>query len=281
LENHNTDSARGALQVLGELGSPANADNSSLNSAMNYPNSRIQFAAANAIMNRGKVAADNRLIEVFGRVLNGAGQARGVIIDPTATRSQLLTSQLDGFGFKALVAHTGREGFRLAAESANVAIVLVNANCTDWALSETIVNLRADQRTASIPIVILGAASSQTRLEAMAARHQAMTFLDEDLVADTLARRLRPFVERFNPALSQRERSEQRALAAFWLAHLAETNPPARAALSAAESALANAADDPRLVSDALSALSRIPTTTAQTRTPQPQPTASNTCGNL
>jgi len=266
LENHNADAARGALQVLGELGSPANADNSSLHAALNYPNARIQFAAANAIMNRGNVDASQRLLEVFSRVLNGAGQAHGVVIEPNTTRSQLLVSQLDGFGYKALIAQTGREGFRLAAESANVAIVVVNANCADWALSETIVNLRADQRTASAPIVILGAATSQTKLEAMAARHQAMTFLDESLVADSLARTLRQFIERYNPALSQRERSEQRGLAAYWLAHLAETNAPARTALSAAEPGLANAVDDPRLMSDALSALSRIPTTSAQGR---------------
>lgn len=266
LENHNPAAARAALQVLGELGLPANADGNSLDFALDYPNPRVQFAAANAIMNRGSVNGSQRLIQVFSRVLRGAGMSNAVIIDPNQTRSQLILSQLDAFGYEGLVATTGRQGFRLAAESANVGLVLVNANCSDWALSETIANLRADARTAAAPIVILGAETSQTKLETFAARHHAMTFLDESLITDTLARRLRPFVDQFNPAMSQRERIEQRSLATYWLAHLAESNVSARATMSIAEESLSNATDDPKLLPDALSAMARIPTTTAQTR---------------
>ena len=79
----------------------------------------------------------------------------------TATPSR--GSQLAGFlkelGYDADAgARPATEGFRAAAESADVELILIDHDLIqgDWRLTDTLANLRADARTAGLPIYVVG-----------------------------------------------------------------------------------------------------------------------------
>lgn len=117
--------------------------------ALNYPDSRVQFAAASTILTWDPTTpfrGVSRVIEVLARALNDTGKAHGVAIDANEQRATSMSSALIEMGFEPEIAQTGQDGFKIAAERGDVALLLIEANVARWELSQTIANLRLTHR---------------------------------------------------------------------------------------------------------------------------------------
>ena len=267
--------AEGVLQALSNLTSPGiikttRGEQASVLAALNAPDPRVQFAAAIAIARLESAQAypsASRVIQVLQRGLQDEGTASALIIDADQESAAQLDGYLTALGFRTTMVRTGREGFELAATRSGFDVVVIEANCVRWDLSQTLANFRADSRTAALPIAIYGEDSLRQTLSRRILRHQPATFIAESGSAVDFEGQFRPW---FNPlrstALSDAERSRQKELAAYWLARLG-SGPGAKVYdLTPAESALVTAAEDPDIAANVLVALGTIPTATAQSR---------------
>jgi CheY-like chemotaxis protein len=164
-------SAVAGLKVLAQIGSSQQwksvpGQRSEVLEALNYPDRRVQFAAATAIMQLDPTAhfvGADRVVSIFSRALVSSETPRALVIDASSERGSVMTGFLGDLGYDTLRAPTGREGFQIASERLDIELILVHANVIRWGLSQTLANLRADARTAGIPIAIYGEESAKRR----------------------------------------------------------------------------------------------------------------------
>ena len=237
-------------------------------SAINYPDRRVQFAAASTILQADPTEpfrGASRVVEVLARVLSDRGQARGVVIDPNVDRAGRVAGFMNDLGYDSGIALTGMEGFRSVAERNDVELIAVHVGVVEWGLNQTIANLKADARTAGIPIVIYGSQMLRAKLEPLAARYPQVAYIIESSSSGDFASQVRPFREKFSsPALTPEQRHEQRLAAAYWLSHIASGSRTRVFNVQPAEETLVAVTSDPELAISALVTLAAIPTVTAQ-----------------
>jgi hypothetical protein len=128
--------------------------------ALSAPDRRVQFAAASALVDLDPYepfAGSSRVVPALARFVSARAEPRAVIIDGNPNRAGGLASALRGNGYVPEVAATGPEGFELAARSAGVEFVLIQPMALQgpWRWLDTVVNLRADARTAGVPIFLV------------------------------------------------------------------------------------------------------------------------------
>lgn len=270
LDQNNTDAARGALAAIWQVGGNelrgVNGP-SQLTRALSHRDQRIQFAAANAILNLmpGRdFAGSTQVIAVLSRALRSDGSVKCLVIDPNSDRANATASLMGDLGYETTVANTGRAGFRIAAEQGDVSLVAVNANTVQWGLSGTIANLRADSRTSGIPIVIYGPNYAKSQLETTLRQYTDVTFMEESDQTDAAAQKfvnlsLKPFIESSLPRLSEAELKAHKALAANWFAQLAGPRRHSALDLTMAQTALVASATDEAIARECIAALGAIP----------------------
>lgn len=275
LEYPNPASAIGALRVLGKIGTrrqltSAAGKRSPMIAALNYPDSRVQFVAARTILEldpNGAFSGSQRVVDVLSRAVNDGGLPRSVVIDANSVRGGSLAAAMRELGYDPILALTGREGFKLAAERGDVDLILLQMNCIRWELSQTIVNLRADARTAGIPIVIYGESSANVPILNLTERYPLVTYILETTNASDLNVQLAPFFAKLRtPPLTASQRRERRANAVGLLAWIAQNQNSAVFDIAPTEDALFAAVNDEQLAGDALFALAAIPRQSVQVR---------------
>ncbi|NOX57124.1 MAG: hypothetical protein GXP27_22365, partial [Planctomycetes bacterium] len=234
----------------------------------NYPDPRVQFAAASAVLEldpdkpfRGAA----RVVNVLQRTLADQGLPHGLTIDPNTQRSATIAGIVRELGYEPLIAATGREGFQIAASRSDVELILIHENSVRWELSLTVANLRADVRTANIPIAIYGPDPTAARIQRLLQQYPLMTYVVETTSSRDLKGQLRPFLSRLGaPPLTRQQRKRLREAAAFWFAHLANGRRTEIFDIAPAEAALRRAILEPELAHSALVALGSIATASAQ-----------------
>ncbi len=267
--------AIGAIEVLSQIGTREQLLNqkglkSPLVAALNSPDVRIQFAAAVAILRiepRFGFANSSRVVSVLSRALTDPGRGRAIIIDPDQSRGTQTGSYLNDMGYDIVMASTGREGFERASENAGIEVVFVHANVARWELTQTISNLRADSRTAALPIVVYGSEDFRASVSRLIARSKPALYIAESSTVSDFQRQFAPFSRSSkSPPLSDQERQQQKAAAAYWLASLNSGRGGQVFDVAAAEKQLSLVADDPSVAENVLAALSGISTASAQRR---------------
>lgn len=271
-----TDVVWAALQGLSALASPellrpsTAGKPSPVVSALNYPDDRVQFAAASVILRtnpQGDFRGASRVTEILRRALTDPGQARAIVINPNREESTLLATYLAAEGYDPVQAFTGKEGFTRTAESAGIDLVVIHANVADWALTQTLSNFRADARTAQLPIVIYGPEELRSTTARLVKRTGNAMFAGESPAAESFWWQVRPFLAgRVTPPMSAQQRSDFKAIATYWLANLSAENRSRSFQLAMAEPELLAIMTDPNLSTNALAALARIGTEQVQTR---------------
>lgn len=273
LKNLNPKSALAALNVLGQIGnrnqlSTRNGQASPIIQAMNHPSFRVQFAAASTVMQLDPVErfeGSSRVVSVLTRALNDSGTGQGLAIDPNEIRGLDTAALLGQMGYLPQQAVTGRDGFRIAAERGDVEMIAVHAACIRWGLSQTIANLRADSRTAGIPIVIYGPESVEPNVRRLVAEYPLVGFVLEGPQSFKIG--IRTFLTRLQtPPVTQQQRADRTSAAGFWFAHIADGRRMRVFDISRSEAALFDAVDDPGVAGNAIVALGSIATTGAQER---------------
>ncbi|MBC7818280.1 MAG: HEAT repeat domain-containing protein [Planctomycetaceae bacterium] len=264
-----------ALQTLAQTGSArmfkaTESRPAPVVAALNYPDSRVQFAAASTILTwdppttfRGA----SRVVEVLARALTDAGTARGVAIDANEQRATSMSAALREMGFEPDMAQTGQDGFKIAAERGDVGLFLIEANVARWELSQTVANIRSDARTAYIPIVIYGDEKLQTRIERIAESQPHVRFVLQTSDATLMSKQVLRFLRAANAnTITQPQRAATRQAALTWLVQLADRRQASLFDLRPAENALLTATNEPKLGESAVFALGAIATPTAQAK---------------
>jgi len=264
------------LRVLGQNGSRKQLDASvngrppAVLEALATSSPRIQFAAVETILQWDPVTPlpNSRLVvAILARTLAGDSRPDGVVVDPNNRRGTLVGDYLNTLGFDPRITSTGRDGFQRVAADGDVAIAVVHLNAIRWDLSQTVANLRADSRTASVPIAIYGPVGMQDKVKHLTAEYPLVSYVEESNNAIDMMKQLRPLLAQVSPpSLTDPQRLAQRKTAAGWLEQIAVGQRTNLFDLAPAEMVLSDNVNDPDVGRSCIVALGAISTPTAQQR---------------
>ena len=239
--------------------------------ALYAPDRRVQFAAAEALVKldpRRPFAGSSRLVPVLARFVAAQTLPRALVVDGNAQRGAQVAGFLRELGYDGQVATTGAEAFGLAASSADVELIVVDPHFINdpWRLPDFLGNLKADARTADIPVLLVGP------LDLVKGVDQALeSFPDVKFVVTPQETVLfKKQIDRAIAALGVRpftaaERTDYARRALGVLADLARRpGSPFEPGLAAAEPALATALNGTVAPNEAAAALANVPGSEAQ-----------------
>jgi HEAT repeat protein len=273
MKQGHTPSALAALKALGQIGSRTLLHeqldkHSSLIAALNYPDRRVQFAAAAAILQLDPskpFPGATRIISILTRALQGEGTQAAIVVDSSIPRGQTMAGVFHELGYDTTPVQTGMDGFKAATGRMDIEFIALEYNIARWGLSQTIANLRADSRTANIPILIYGPLRLQNKIEHSTRYYPLVKYIVESQNTDDIGSQMKPFLDGLKtPELTGELRSEYRAAALYWLSHIASSQRTKIYDLKPAEKPLLDLVSDRSLASNALITLGGIPTRSAQ-----------------
>lgn len=266
-------SAIAALKALGQIGSRTLLSeqlnkHSSIIAALNYPDRRVQFAAATAIMQLDPTKTfpgAPRVIAILTRALRGEGSQSAIVIDSSVPRAQSMAGTFNELGYQTQPFQTGKAGFKAATSRMDIEFIALEANIARWGLSQTIANLRADSRTANIPIIVYGPLRLKNKIEYSIRRYPLVHYIVESNDSKNVGNQIRPFLSNLKtPELTGDIRTEYRTAALYWLSHIASSLRTNVYNLEPAEKPLLQLVPERELASNALITLGGIPTRSAQ-----------------
>ena len=275
LDAGRSTTAVAALEVLAQIGTreqlvSSKGMKSPVVSALNSPDPRVQFAAATTILKIDPIRAfsgSNRVVDILARAITDTRESRAVVIDADNRRASATSGFLSDGGLHGYMASSGRDGFEHAASSTGVELIVIHVNCQRWDLTQTLANLRADARTASIPIVVYGPGKLRNEMARAVARNAPATYVSESATSSDFLDQLLPFIKSLKaPALSPHERGLQKSAAAYWLATIGSGSLSKIFDISQVEKQVGAAVEDPSVALNGLIALAGIGTPSAQRR---------------
>ncbi|MBM80595.1 MAG: hypothetical protein CMJ78_08385 [Planctomycetaceae bacterium] len=274
LDNPDPAAALASLQVLGQVASRnqlyQGLDKSPLVLALDYPDQRVQFMAATTVLQlepNAPFRGSRRVVEILQRGLTDNGTRRALVIDANSQRANTLADLAGTLGFDPITAATGQDGFRIASERGDIELIMIEANVARWPLSQTLANLRADARTARLPIAVFGLEKFQDKLDRAVSRYKRTVFFVEPKSPATMKAAVTPLLQQITtPALTDVQRDERIEAAAFWFGHISANARRKVFDISTAERALFQAVNDPKLAGSVIYALASIPSQSAQQR---------------
>src|SRR5262245_4052915 len=208
-----------ALKVFSQVGTLdqlnlSGARRSVVNAALDYPDPRVQFAAAVAILQidpKTPFPGAPRVVEILKRALGSEGRPHAVVGEVSVQRGSMLAGILRELGYEPQVFMSGRDAFAAAAQRTDVELVILHPNIIRWALTETLANLRADARTANIPIVIHGPADLAEKMRRRAREFQLVSFSLLSETTEDFDDQVRPLLRKVKTVtISPQERAAQR-----------------------------------------------------------------------
>jgi CheY-like chemotaxis protein len=274
IADRRADLATTATSILGQLSSrdDLKVDRMTpLVDALYAPDRRVQFAAAEALVKlepKVRFLGSSRVVPVLARFVTGLPSPRAVVIDGNGERASQVAGYLRGLGYNAHVASTGAQGFSEAVEAADVELITIDPNFIgdSWKLAEILGNLKADARTAGIPVFLVGPLFIQKQMGSSLESFPNVQFL----VTPAETRLLKVQLDRGFDSLGVRpmsaaERIDYAKKASSLLAQAAgRPRSPFEGDLAAAEPALALALNGPSAPIEAASALGDVPGTDSQ-----------------
>ena len=167
IANRNTDLATYAAKAYGEIakGDPSTSLDPLIR-ALAAPGRRARFAAAKVLVELEPLrpfAGSSLVVPALAQFATPGPLPKAVVIDGNLVNGSQVVSFFKTLGYDTILAGTGNNGFREAAESADVELVAIEVSMVGegWRLHDTIANLRNDARTANLPIYLLGPLWSQ------------------------------------------------------------------------------------------------------------------------
>jgi HEAT repeat protein len=216
--------------------------------ALSSPDRRVQLAAADALIRldpRKRFPGSSRVVPILARFAANGSTPRALVVDGNPERAGQVAGFLRGIGYDSQIALTGAQGFKLATETADIELILVDPSFVNdaWKLPDLLANLRLDGRTAGIPVVIVGPLDLRdrlaSRLESFPGIQFVVTPTETALFKEQLDRALKDLGAR---PLSDAERVDFARRASTLLAVAARRpGSPFEADLPQAEPALATA----------------------------------------
>ncbi len=233
-----------ALDILRRIGSSsmlAPSGFSPVQKALNSPSPRVQMAAAETILQlKPRVAfpGHTRVMQILSQAVDSSTLESAMVIDPNVGRGQSAAGLLSQLGHTASLQKTGKMGFDEAVTRGDLSFIMIHASCIDWPLSATIANLKADSRTAYLPIIIYGPPSVEGNIKYLKDQFHGIYFLIETENSDDFRSQLTEIVNSFNlTPLTSVEKKKRQEMAIEWL-HRLSMNPISIFDLSIAENAV-------------------------------------------
>jgi CheY-like chemotaxis protein len=165
LRDHNTPIAVRASAALGKV---ANQDflklygqenvGSPLVMALTYPDQRVRYAAAFALVNvrpSEKFTGHLKVVPTLIEALNLEAQKSILIVEPDADTRNRLQARFKEGGWAVLTATTGNQALSAARAMLRVDAILVSSKTKDMGHGDLISVLRNDYETALTPIIVL------------------------------------------------------------------------------------------------------------------------------
>ena len=273
LKNPSPAAALASLRVLSQIGSRSHLNTSGgqsspIMAALNYPDFRVQFAAATTILQfdpEGPFRGSSQIVSILSRAINDTGSKAALAIDPNGDRAVTTAAWLTQMGYEPQSATTGMDGFREASSRGDISLIAIHAACIRWGLTQTIANLRADARTAGIPIIVYGPESIQANVERIADRYPMIGYAPDG--EQSFAIYVNQFLaRRKTPPETDEQRNERIGAAGFWFAHIASGRRSDTFDIRSAENVLFEAVNLPQVGENGIIALGSIATASAQER---------------
>jgi hypothetical protein len=239
--------------------------------ALSAPDRRVRLAAAQALVNlapHNNFPGASRVVPVLTTFVAAHSAPKIVIIDGDVNRGNGVGRVLKDLGYDFVAVHESPEGFKVAADSADVEAVFIEPTFLQgsWGLIDLLTNLRADPRTAGLPIFLYGAQALANQLRNPLEGFPRITFV----VTPTNPNAFRPVWEREMGRMGARplspaEREGFGQAAAALLGQIASRpGNPFEVNISVAEPALSSALNNPATSLAASSALGDVPGLSAQ-----------------
>ena len=238
--------------------------------ALSAPSRRVRFAAARALVNldpRGAFAGSSRVVPALAQFLGSQAPPRAVVIDGNVPRGSQLSGYLKALGYEPVLEPTGQDGFRVATESADVELIVIDHHMISgsWRLHDTLANLRADARTAGLPVYVVGPLAREADLFSLRERFPGVKFIVTPTNAEILKQQLTIAGLGRSETLAPEERAGYAREAAALLAQVAgRPNSPFERDLERIEPTLTAALANAGTQLDAVTALGDVPRPAAQ-----------------
>ena len=272
LADGKTDLAAVAATALGKVADASalaiDGQTNPLVEALSAPGRRARFAAARALVAldpRRAFAGSSRVVPVLAQFLTSQGPPRAVVIDGNTSRGGRLSGQLKALGYEPVLVQTGPDGFKAAAGSADVELIVVDIHMIagDWRLHDVLSNLKADARTSGVPVYIVGPLGREADLLSIPRRFPGVKFLVTPTDPRILDQQLTIVGRPVPPSPAERAAYAREAAALLaWIA--SRPNSPFESDLARIEPELVVALNTPGTDLPVSSALGDVPDPNAQ-----------------
>ena len=220
MAENRTALAVGVLRTMGDRGQKdtTTGKSSPYIRALNYPDVRVQFAAAVALLRAPGGAAANesraKVVQVLTRALaadaDGAAEGkvgRAIIADPDAARGERLASNFREIGFAAERYATGRDLLRRLGKAADFDLIVVDRHVTDPTVRDVLSQITGDPNSGRRPVLVVASADKvkPVAVEAMLLRLALLVAATETEEAIVV-----PEPYAFNPKLPDLDRDAAR-----------------------------------------------------------------------
>jgi CheY-like chemotaxis protein len=230
-----------AVHALGGMhdvraGRPGDHGQPALLRALNYPDRRVQMAAAEALMRipgqpDGPTAG--RIVEVWRRALAAEPTAKAVpkiivgYFDDV--RGNAIADTVKKCGYDPIQKQTGREVLQRLNEAADVDLVLIDEALPNPGLASLLAQLRADVHYGRVPVVLTVARDREEAVRRFSENAPNVSILPEALAKSVPD--LQPFLQErlgaaSSPLLTEDELKEYANKAVHHLAEVAKGVPP-------------------------------------------------------
>ena len=189
--------------------------------ALTHSNRRLRFAAAAALHQINPPASfdgASRLAETLGYFATATGQPYVLVAHPNISYAGKLAGVFSGHGYKTRAVDNERDLLEQAAASPDIEFVLISDAMNRWSVWSLIEMLRANPKTARLPVVVLGRRDRMAEVEQLAGEHARVMAWVENLTVEDLSS-LVPRVAALagRDAISADRRLEQGEAALKWL----------------------------------------------------------------
>jgi CheY-like chemotaxis protein len=166
LNERHTSVVLGAIRTLGGMSDvrasrPQGSGPAPLVRALNYPDRRVQFAAAEALLNIPGPALSQqttRIVDLLRRFIAAEPAAKGVprvlVGHFTPDIANRISDAVRLAGYEPVIVHSGREMMRRVLESADIDLILMDEALPDPGMTSLLAQLRADRNAGQIPILL-------------------------------------------------------------------------------------------------------------------------------
>jgi CheY-like chemotaxis protein len=267
LAEHRLPVILGAVRALGDQAEvraarPTRQGAPALVQALNYPDRRVQMAAAEALLRiPGPPApqAASRVVEVLRRAVAADALPRVLVADFSADRAQAIAAAVKQAGFEPVVVGTGRDVMRRLNQAADIDAVMLDSSLPDPGLLPLLAQLRADVYAGRLPVLILAPSEQVDSLQRLTERYRNVSVVpaanDAEFLKTALAERI---TQAMGKPLSEDERKAHTSEGLVALARLARGEVPGYDVRPAEDAVLRSVRND-ELANVAIEIAGRLP----------------------